>query len=121
MAEKTYYAWSRFRTKLNEWGQTEEEVMPGDKVTQEKLGVGDEDWQAFIDGGAIREDEYPSNLPPGVSPAQAPKPKVEEQASVKELRLNPGGGASATPTPTPTAPQPQAPASTPAPATEGKK
>lgn len=88
MADK-YYAWSTFRLGVNEWGQVTETLDPGEEVTKDKLGVSDEEWQSLIDSGSIRTDEYPSDLPPGVSPAKAPKPKREEESAIRELRLTP--------------------------------
>jgi len=85
MADK-YYAWSNFRLEMNEWGQVTKTLAPGEEVTQETLGVGDEEWQDLIDTGAVRTDEYP-DVDANTPPAQAPQPVVEEESAIKELRL----------------------------------
>lgn len=59
----TYYAWSRF---LQEKGIIE----PGDTVTQDKLKVPNAEWEELVRVGAVRTEEYPSDLPPGISPAE---------------------------------------------------
>jgi hypothetical protein len=65
-----YYAWTQLRTKVNEWGKTEEAKNVGDEVSQGDFeDMSDEDWQALIDSGAVREVEYPKGaLESGESP-----------------------------------------------------
>jgi hypothetical protein len=53
MAGESYYAWSNFTTEDGE------AVAPGDTVTQAQLGLSDEDWEALVEGGAVREEEWP--------------------------------------------------------------
>ena len=48
-----YYAWSNFTTEDGE------AVAPGDTVTQQQLGLNDEDWEALVESGAVREEEWP--------------------------------------------------------------
>jgi len=57
-----YYAWSEFPGK----------AVPGDTVTADKLGVSKEEFDAFVESGAVREDKFPENLG-GLSPAEKAK------------------------------------------------
>jgi len=63
------YAWSTFRTEVNEWGQVVKQINPGDEVSQSDLDVSDEEWQALHDAGAVSEDPYP-DIPTDVSPGE---------------------------------------------------
>jgi len=54
----TYYAWSNF---TNDEGK---KFKPGAKVSASDLGVDDEEFQAFVDSGAVRTVEFPE-LPEG--------------------------------------------------------
>lgn len=52
-----YYAWSPIK------GGTADKpvnIARGDKVSQSDLGVGDADWKALIESGAIREKQFPA-------------------------------------------------------------
>lgn len=71
------FAWSNFTVERNEYGQPTRVIKPGEKITQKDLDVGDADWQAFIDAGAIREESYPEDLPSHVSPAE--RKRAEEK------------------------------------------
>lgn len=55
----TYYAWSNFPRGVDENGTLRKPITVGKVVTQEKLGVDDEDWQILIANGSIRTMEYP--------------------------------------------------------------
>ena len=66
----TYYAYSRFNTKVNEWGTVEESVMPGEEVTQEQLGVDDETWAMYLEQGIVSSVPHPETQP-GESPNEA--------------------------------------------------
>lgn len=55
----TYYAWSRFKKSVNEWGRVEEWIEPGAKISKSDLNVGDDEWQALVDAGAVRTEKYP--------------------------------------------------------------
>lgn len=63
------YANTRFKKNVNEWGQVTEWINPGDEVSQGDLNLSDEQWQDFIDSGAVVE-EYPDNLDPQVPPVE---------------------------------------------------
>lgn len=72
MAGKSMYAWSKFNTEVNEFGQPTKTIMPGESVSQSDLGVDDAEWEYLVESGAVREDEYPE-VPEGVSPAEYQK------------------------------------------------
>lgn len=84
----TYYAWSKFKKEVNEWGQVTEWINPGDSVSQGDLDVGDDEWQYLIDSGAVREEEYPENLPPDVSPAEYYAANPEEAQKAAEGQVD---------------------------------
>lgn len=102
------YAWSNFKKKVNEWGQVEEWVRPGDSVSQSDLGVSDEEWQDLIDSGAVREQEYPEDLPPDVSPAEyyAANPAEAQEAEAEAASGTPAKAESAPGTTQPTQAKP---------------
>lgn len=64
MADKNvdYYAWSRFHL-VNEKGETVK-IKPGDRVTASKLMVPDEEFDAYIESGAVRKTKFPK-MPEG--------------------------------------------------------
>jgi hypothetical protein len=63
------YAWINFVIERNEHGQPSATLKPGDEVTQQDLGVSDEDWQQLIEGGSVRPQPYPK-IPDNLSPAE---------------------------------------------------
>ena len=86
------YAWTTFAKTVNEWGRVEEWINPGDEVSQADFeGMSDEDWQALIDAGSVREEEYP-DVASGQSPAEyyqehpddAPAIEVDETTTQPE-------------------------------------
>jgi hypothetical protein len=87
------YAWSRFATDINEWGQVGKYIEPGDEVSQDDLGVSDDEWQELQDVGAVREEAYP-DVDAGESPAQyylenpdeAPEVAVDESTPMPEAQ-----------------------------------
>jgi len=46
-------------------------VEAGSEVTKSKLGVSDEEWNAWIESGTIRPYPFPKNMQDGESPASA--------------------------------------------------
>jgi hypothetical protein len=70
------YAWSRFILERNEWGQQVKYAEPGDELDQKSLKVDDDEWQALLDSGAVRETPYPEDVPDGVSPQEHVKAQV---------------------------------------------
>jgi hypothetical protein len=76
----TYYAWTNF-TVVDENGKRTGTVQPGDTVTAADLGVSDEDFQAYVDSGAIRTVPYPDmgNFPG--SPVELAKAQLEAASS----------------------------------------
>ena len=77
----TYYAWSKFNTEVNEFGQPTETVMPGEEISQKDLDVSDEEWEALIESGAVSTEEYPEDLPDGMSPAEYYRAQAAEVAA----------------------------------------
>jgi hypothetical protein len=63
-------AWTTFITGRNDYGQVTETIKPGDSVTQDALGVDDEEYAELLDVGAIREEAYPKNIPNDMSPVE---------------------------------------------------
>jgi len=74
----TYYAWSKFKAEVNEWGVVGKWIMPGDTITKSDLGVSDDEWKELIEAGAVREDKYP-DIAEDVSPAEHWKANPEAQ------------------------------------------
>jgi hypothetical protein len=68
------YAWTTFRTEIDENGQTKKAVKPGEEVTQSKLGVSNDEWDYLIENGAVREDEYPD-----IEDTKSPAEHIREQ------------------------------------------
>ena len=84
----TMYAWTNFDVERNEYGQTTNVIHVGDVVTQADLKVSDEDWEELIASGAVREEEYPEDVPSGMSVAEFLRQKVATgDASEEELDL----------------------------------
>jgi len=59
----TYYAWTRFDVERNEWGIATKTINRGDTVTAKDLGVSDEEFQALVDGGSVRNYGLPEDMP----------------------------------------------------------
>jgi hypothetical protein len=78
-----FYAWSDIyyggksekmttRTGAERTVITERNIVHhGDKVSQSKLGVTDEQWQTMIDGGSVREYPVPEGVDEHTSPHRA--------------------------------------------------
>lgn len=92
MASSTYYAWSPIK------GGTAEKPVAigrGDKVTKDALGVGDDDWNALVESGAVRDKEFPAPadyegsvidwLREKLQEAQAMSGAVEEEEVASQL------------------------------------
>lgn len=45
-------------------------VEAGDEVDAGKLGISDEEFEALVESGAVREEKYPENIPAGMSAMQ---------------------------------------------------
>lgn len=88
----TYYAWSPIR------GGTLEKpvaIERGAKVSQSDLGVGDADWAALIESGAVRDKAFPAPddyegsvidfLRDQLAEAQASSGAVEEEEAASQL------------------------------------
>lgn len=80
----TYYANSRFKTDINEWGNVGKWIEPGDKITQSDIGVDDDEWQSLIDAGAVVE-EYPDDLDPQIPPAEYYRANAAAESAVEEV------------------------------------
>ena len=80
MADKMY-AWSTFHEERNEYGQPTKTISPGDTVTQDQLGVSDEEWEYLIETGVVRTEEYPEDIPEDMAPAEYEKQKMAEFAA----------------------------------------
>jgi hypothetical protein len=98
MADK-YYAWTTINTEVNEYGKVEDSIAVGEEVTQGDLDISDAEWNSLIENGAIRMEEYPKDLAPGVSPAEHFRAQAAEVAAgtaddetkeAVELRLEAG-------------------------------
>lgn len=70
-----WYAWSKFETERNDAGIATKFIMPGEKITQDKLSVGDAEWEYLVETGAVREQEYP-DIPDDVAPAEAARGRL---------------------------------------------
>lgn len=83
----TYYAWSDIRSSEAEETTDVKVTKAGETVTASDLGVSDEEFQALVESGAVKTEEYPE-LPEGYtgSPAQYEKEKVVAQATLDEAQ-----------------------------------
>lgn len=91
MATSTYYATTRFKKTVDEWGTVREWIEPGDKITQGDLeGVSDEEWQNMIAEGSVTDKEYtPDSAVPGAIPGTidlSPAPEAYSDMKVEALR-----------------------------------
>lgn len=79
------YAWSKFKADVNEWGQVNKWIMPGDEVSQSDLGISDEEWKGLVESGAVRDDPYP-DIAADVAPAEhyADHPEDAPGATIDE-------------------------------------
>jgi hypothetical protein len=67
-------AWSEIR------GKDDAVAHPGDTVTASGLGLTDEEFQALVDEGAVREAPFPKELPEGQSPTEYAKQQLTAMA-----------------------------------------
>jgi hypothetical protein len=81
----TYYAWSNFPIERNEAGVTTKVIAVGDKVTQNDLGVSDDEWEQLVEVGAVRTDKYP-DIPDHMAPAEYEKAQAN-QGIVEEMLM----------------------------------
>ena len=72
-----YYANSRFKKSVNEWGRVEEWIEPGDKISQSDIGVSDDEWKSLVDRGIVVES-YPDDLDPQTPPAEYYRANLDE-------------------------------------------
>lgn len=72
MATTTYYAWNNFTINGKK-----DKVKVGDKVTASDLGVSDDEFEAYVENGAVRTIQYPDmgNFPG--SPVELSKAQLE--------------------------------------------
>lgn len=89
----TYYAWSEIQVgEGGEEAQKVKKVPAGEEVSASSLGIPDEEFDAMVEAGAVRTEEYP-DLPEGYtgSPAQFAQEQAEAegQKAEAELILNP--------------------------------
>lgn len=63
------YAWISFVTERNEHGQPTKVIKAGDEVTQQDLGVSEQDWKGLVESGSVRPQPYPK-IPDNLSPAE---------------------------------------------------
>jgi len=62
-------AWSNFQANYDEEKrQFTKRIKPGDKVSQADLGIEDEEWEALLESGAVREQPYPEAVSEGGYP-----------------------------------------------------
>lgn len=110
----TYYAWSKIDTKRNEWGQALTTLMPGEEVSQDQLGVNDDEWKSLLDSGAVRKDPYPeiaNTTSPAehyaANPEEAPQPDVDVTTPSEEAMPKTENPPGTTQPPTGSTPPPQ--------------
>lgn len=83
------YAWSNFQA---DWNKEENKwnfrAKPGDEVSQSDLGVEDDEWEALIASGAVREQEYPEAVATGEYSDSPNKYYIEQMAKAQEGMLS---------------------------------
>lgn len=80
----TYYAWTTFRVNdAEDPGNPSKRttIKPGDKVSASDLGINDEEFQAYVDNGAVRKMQYPDMGDYGGSPVEFAKAQLAAQAN----------------------------------------
>lgn len=88
MAE--YYAHSNFTVKTDDYGVVRDSIKPGQKISRQKLGVSEEDWQDYINMGLVSEEPYP-DIPDDVPPNEHYRQLANMDAVIsdtEELRMN---------------------------------
>lgn len=88
MPEATMYAWSPIRhgAKKDKDGNIvgAEEVKMGDSVSQSKLGVDDDNWNALVEAGSVRPYKYPDNVKSDESAVQSLQRQAREASEAAE-------------------------------------
>lgn len=89
MAEdKQYYAWSPIHYHTGEGDSLERKIaQPGAKVSQNGLGVDDDEWATLLEGGSIRPNPYPKGLDPKNPNALSPNEHRLRQLRLQRERL----------------------------------
>jgi hypothetical protein len=77
---RTYYAWTRIPTDVDEYGKPGKMINPGDEVSKSKLDIADEEWDYLVESRAVRTTRYP-DLEEGQSPAEYYREQLAEIAS----------------------------------------
>jgi hypothetical protein len=86
----TYYAWTRFEAERNDWGVATKIINPGDAVTASDLGVNKEEFDEYIDSGAVRTDKYPDMGNFDGSPTEFARRELARAARGDESFFAPG-------------------------------
>lgn len=100
MADSTMYAWSPIRygaTTDSEGNFTGIQMVNfGDSVSKSKLGVDDENWNALVEAGVVRDyappKEYSETTPVDESPVQFLQRQAREAAELAEGAVMSMGG-----------------------------
>lgn len=87
----TYYAWSTFRTKYDEYGNPQGTIKPGEAVSAGDLGVSDEEFQHLITIGSVRSMPYPVPAGDERSPVELRRDQLREAASAEFMAVLPYG------------------------------
>lgn len=74
----TYYAWSPIRHGAADGTVTQ--IKVGEEVSAKDLGVSDEEFQEYIDSGAVRTKKYP-DIDASLAPAQHLRQLAAEAAA----------------------------------------
>lgn len=57
-------AWTDIHAHVDGQGKVKT-IKRGSEVTQDDLGVDNDEWQLLIDGGSVRDQKFPKDLRPG--------------------------------------------------------
>jgi hypothetical protein len=85
----TYYAWSEIQVGEGDEAETKvKKVKAGEEVSASSLGIPDEEFDAMVEAGAVKTEEYP-DLPEGYtgSPAQFAQEQAEAEGKIAEAEL----------------------------------
>jgi hypothetical protein len=84
-----YYVWSPIHYHNDEGRQ----ILPvGEQVTQDSIGVDDETWDAWLEGGVVRASPYPKKVTPGLSPNEHRLRVLREKREELEREIAGVGG-----------------------------
>lgn len=76
-------AWTDIHAHVDGQGKVKT-IKRGSEVTQDDLGVDNDEWQLLIDGGSVRDQKFPKDLRPGETVSNYRFRKANEAMALAE-------------------------------------